>query len=215
LRLRLSLQSNAELWTGTVPISDDNRSSILFGVPRGYWPYAPSDFDKEPAAFCYAFAQNYKTISYYRLDPPGIAPAELLNKIKTSLAANLPSMFGFTVYSSISQASTNGKIPFPTSQETRLGGHAIAAVGFDDNMKIKNTNRGGIETKGALLIKEFLGNDLGRNSYGWLPYEFVLKAWPLTGGQSSRWTGSTQAFSRSERIDPRRMARKWGGYVPT
>jgi C1A family cysteine protease len=47
---------------------------VLFGVPpEEYWPYKIADFDKEPSAFCYAFAQNYQAISYYRLDAPGIA----------------------------------------------------------------------------------------------------------------------------------------------
>jgi len=150
---------------------------VLFGVPpEEYWPYAVSDFDKEPAAFCYAFAQNYKTISYYRLDPPQISPIDLLNKVKTSLAANLPSMFGFTVYSSIVQADTTGKIPFPTRLEAILGGHAVDAVGFDDDMKIKNTNPGGRETTGALLIRNSWGANWGEGGYGWLPYDYVLKS---------------------------------------
>jgi len=149
---------------------------VLFGVPpEEYWPYIVSDFDKEPPAFCYAFAQNYQAVSYYRLDPPLIARDVLLNRIKTFLAAGLPSMFGFVVYSSISQASTTGKIPFPTSRERVLGGHAIDAVGYDDNMKIKNTNPGGIETKGAILIRNSWGTGWGDRGYGWLPYEYVLK----------------------------------------
>ena len=109
---------------------------VLFGVPpEEYWPYKIADFDKEPSAFCYAFAQNYQAISYYRLDAPGIAKDALLNQIKTNLAGGLPSMFGFTVYESISQAATTGKIPFPVKGDKIVGGHAIAAVGYDDNLK--------------------------------------------------------------------------------
>ena len=150
----------------------------LFGVPpEEYWPYKIADFDKEPAAFCYAFAQNYQTISYYRLDPPGTSKDALLKQIKTNLAGGLPSMFGFTVYSSISQASTTGgKIPYPTSGEKILGGHAVVTVGYDDKMKIKNTNPGGTETTGALIIRNSWGTDWGSNGYGWLPYDYVLKA---------------------------------------
>jgi C1A family cysteine protease len=149
---------------------------VLFGVPpEEYWPYAIADFDKEPPAFCYAFAQNYQAISYYRLDPPGTATNVLLTRIKTNLAGGLPSMFGFTVYSSISQAAPSGKIPYPTSGEQIVGGHAIVAVGYDDKMKIKNTNPGAVETTGALLIRNSWGTGWGSSGYGWLPYDYVVK----------------------------------------
>jgi len=149
---------------------------VLFGVPpEEYWQYIITDFDKEPPSFCYAFAQNYQAITYYRLDSPGTPPNMLLDQIKTYLAAALPSMFGFTVYSSISQAAKTGKIPYPTPGERILGGHAIVAVGYDDNMKIKNTNPGAVETIGALLIRNSWGTGWGSGGYGWLPYEYVLK----------------------------------------
>src|SRR3989304_5189432 len=135
---------------------------VLFGVPpEEYWQYVVADFDKEPPAFCYAFAQNYQAISYYRLDPPGTPKNVLLNQIKTNLAAGLPSMFGFTVYSSYTQAAATGKIPYPTPGEKIAGGHAIVAVGYDDNMKIKNTNPGSAETTGALLIRNSWGTGWG------------------------------------------------------
>ena len=155
---------------------------VLFGVPpEEYWKYDVSKFDQEPSAFLYAFAQSYQAISYYRLDPPGTTKDALLRQIKTDLAAGLPSMFGFTVYSSISQADTTGKIPYPTSGEKVLGGHAVDAVGYDDKMKIKNANPGAVETKGALLIRNSWGTDWGNEGYGWLPYEYVLN------GQAVDW----------------------------
>ena len=150
---------------------------VLFGVPpEEYWPYIIANFDKEPTAFCYAFAQNYQAISYYRLDPPGTTPAQLLLRIKTNLAAGLPSMFGFTVYSSISQAGNDDrKIPYPTKGEKIEGGHAIVVAGYDDTMKIKNAIVGGVETTGAFQIRNSWGADWGQNGYGWLPYEYVLQ----------------------------------------
>ncbi|MFM7277800.1 MAG: C1 family peptidase [Microcystis aeruginosa] len=165
-------------WTGDTGafLRSTMYALTLFGVPpEEYYPYNIADFDKEPSAFCYAFGQSYQAISYYRLDPPGTTTNNLLTQIKTYLANGLPSMFGFTVYSSISQANTNGgKIPYPTRGERVEGGHAIDAVGYDDNLKIKNTNAGGIETTGALLIRNSWGNAWGSAGYGWLPYKYVL-----------------------------------------
>ncbi|NCQ98354.1 MAG: cysteine protease [Microcystis aeruginosa L211-101] len=165
-------------WTGDTGafLRSTMYALTLFGVPpEEYYPYNIADFDKEPSAFCYAFAQSYQAISYYRLDPPGTTRSNLLTQIKTYLANGLPSMFGFTVYSSISQANTNGgKIPYPTPGERVLGGHAIDAVGYDDNLKIKNTNPGGLETTGALLIRNSWGTGWGSAGYGWLPYKYVL-----------------------------------------
>jgi len=142
---------------------------VLFGVPpEEYWPYKEADFDKEPTAFCYAFAQNYQSMTYYRLDPPGTDKAELLNQIKTNLSSGLPSMFGFTVYSSIEEAVTTGKIPYPKQGEQIAGGHAIVAAGYDDKMVIKNAK------PGALLIRNSWGTGWGDKGYGWLPYDYVL-----------------------------------------
>jgi len=147
---------------------------VLFGAPpERYWPYVVANFEVEPTAFVYALAQNYQAISYYRLDPPGTAPAVLLDRIKTYLAAGLPSMFGFTVYNSIGQDNT-GKIPFPAAGDQVAGGHAIVAVGYDDTLQIKNNKPGSVATTGALLIRNSWGTGWGAQGYGWLPYQYVL-----------------------------------------
>ncbi|HPI74808.1 MAG TPA: C1 family peptidase, partial [bacterium] len=131
---------------------------VLFGVPpEEYWPYQIAEFDKEPPAFCYAFAQNYQTISYYRFDSPNLAKKTLLQNIKAGLVSGLPAMFGFTVFNSISQAEKNGDIPFPAVDEKIIGGHAVVAVGYDDKRKIVHPNRRGEKSTGALLIRNSWG----------------------------------------------------------
>ena len=169
---------------------------VLFGVPpERFWPYNIANFDAEPSAFLYAFAQNFQAISYYRLDPPGTAPDTLLNTIKTRLAAGLPSMFGFTVFSSSAQAAKNGgRLPFPMPGEAIRGGHAVVAVGYDDGMKIKNDNLRAVETEGALLIRNSWGKDWGDGGYGWLPYDYVRRGlavdwWSLIRNE---WVDSKQ-----------------------
>jgi C1A family cysteine protease len=150
---------------------------VIFGAPpEDYWPYTDeeSEFDKEPAAFCYAFAQNYKTLKYYRHDPPGVSANAILERVKTYLAGGHPAMFGFTVYDSIEQAEDTGRIPFPSPKEKIEGGHAVIAVGYDDKMKIKNKSSKE-ETIGALLIRNSWGKAWGEDGYGWLPYEYLLR----------------------------------------
>jgi C1A family cysteine protease len=146
----------------------------LFGVPpEAYWPYAIAQFDDEPPAFCYAFAQNFQALTYYRLDPGGTDPKALLASIKSHLASKLPSMFGFTVYQSIWSAK-GGRIPFPATGDKVAGGHAVMAVGYDDGLEIPQSS-GSKKTKGAFLIRNSWGTGWGEKGYGWLPYEYVLQ----------------------------------------
>ncbi len=148
---------------------------VLFGVPpEEFWPYNVASFDVEPTAFLYSFANSYKAVQYFRLDPAGTPTADILNRVKTQLAAGIPSMFGFTVYNSISQAHTTGKIPFPSTGDRVIGGHAIVAVGYDDTIKIKNQPNGP-ETTGALRIRNSWGTTWGEAGYGWLPYEYITR----------------------------------------
>lgn len=132
----------------------------MFGtLPEHRYPYDADKFDDEPEAFHYAMADNYEAIKYFRLDIPGLTRKERLEHIKRMLAAGLPSMFGFTVYSSL---SNDAWIPYPKKGDTVEGGHAIVAVGYDDS-----------QSDGALLIRNSWGTGWGHNGYGWLPYKYV------------------------------------------
>ncbi|MEH1903432.1 MAG: C1 family peptidase [Nostoc sp.] len=161
------------------------KAMALFGIPpEEYWPYEIENFDEEPPAFCYAYAQHYQALKYFRLDLPQLSKEQALDKIKAFLAAGFPAMFGFTTYSSLFNKKTvkTGKIPYPTIGEKMLGGHAVVAVGYDDNKVIDHPNYKSVKdydknfpTQGALLIRNCWGEDWGKGGYGWLPYEYVLK----------------------------------------
>ncbi len=145
------------------------KAMALFGVPpEKVRPYDVAAFDEEPPAFCYAFAQNYKALRYYRLDPAGTPGADVLQAVKQNLAAGLPSMFGFTVYSSMPGIGEgSGDIPYPEPGDSVQGGHAVVAVGFDDAHRIG-------DEEGALRIRNSWGVAWGDQGYGWLPYRYVV-----------------------------------------
>jgi C1A family cysteine protease len=157
-------------WTGDTGafLRTTMGAMVLFGVPpERYWPYVISSFDDEPLQFCYAFAQNFKANKYYRLDPPGTSASELLNRVRRFIAAGYPSMFGFTVYSSMpGSGDGKGEIPYPEPGDSVRGGHAVVAVGYDDGKRIGSR-------RGALLIRNSWGTGWGENGYGWLPYAYV------------------------------------------
>lgn len=159
-------------WTGDTGayLRDTMKALVMCGVPpERYCPYDIAKYDDEPGAFLYALGDDYEAVEYYRLDPPGKTRAARLEAIKTNLAAGLPSMFGFTVYSSMpATGDGKGEIPYPTSGDTVQGGHAVLAVGYDDAKKIG-------ASKGALLIRNSWGTAWGDAGYGWLPYAYVLK----------------------------------------
>lgn len=157
-------------WTGDTGayLRSTMRALVLFGVPpERYWAYRIGEFEKEPPPFCYAFAQNYKAIRYYRLDPPGTKPNQVLNSIRRYLHAGLPSMFGFSVYTNMPPSGDGqGHIAFPGDGDSLIGGHAVLTIGFDDQKKIG-------KHKGALLIRNSWGVEWGEGGYGWLPYEYI------------------------------------------
>ncbi len=154
----------------------------LLGVPdEKYWPYTLDgthvnpNWDTEPAAFLYSVADNFEALKYFCHDPQGAntPPATVLASVKQYLAAGIPAMFGFWGFPSFNDTDTQGGIPFPCPGESAQWGHAIAAVGYNDGKKFKNT-KCNKQTTGALLIRNSWGTGWGDNGYGWLPYDYVL-----------------------------------------
>ena len=175
----------------------------LIGVPpERYWPYPdPGTYEKpnstdplldaEPTAFCYAIADDFRAISYYRLDQVGQKPEELLRMAKAHLAAQVPFAFGFPLYQLIAQAKTTGMIAYPSPPQPNLANHAVVALGYDDDMVVGAGIDGAATTRGAIRIKNTWSETWGDKGYGWIPYEFILR-----GHTRDYWT-----LLRSEWVD--------------
>jgi C1A family cysteine protease len=183
----------------------------LIGVPpEKYWPYPdPGTYDKprstdplltaEPSAFCYAVANDYRAITYYRLDEPDQDPEDLLHLAKAHLAAQVPFAFGFPLYQLLSEARTTGRIPYPSPPQPVLANHAVIGIGYDDTIVIGKGVKGAAVTRGAIRIKNSWSEAWGDKGYGWLPYQYVLNGhtrdfWTLL---RSEWvdTGAFQLIS--------------------
>ncbi|MBE7385446.1 MAG: C1 family peptidase [Leptolyngbya sp. SIO1E4] len=154
------------------------KALVLFGVPpEEVWPWNDQEFNEEPPAFCYAYAQSYQALKYFRLDSAAIASKELLLfQIKAVLAAGLPCMFGLTVYDSFYKESNirRGHIPYPSDRDQIVGGHAAVAIGYSDYKLIDRVD-GKPTQPGAILIRNSWGANWGNGGYGWLPYEYILQ----------------------------------------
>ena len=122
-----------------------------FGVcEEKFWPYA---FDQKntPKKGAKTNARKFRVKAYARILN--------LNDLRLSLFSKGPVVLGVEVFSGMIQTKT-GIVPLPKKGEASLGGHAIAAVGYDDGKKL-------IKFKNSWSVK------WGQNGYGFLPYAYI------------------------------------------
>ncbi|MBW4499582.1 MAG: hypothetical protein KME57_08435 [Scytonema hyalinum WJT4-NPBG1] len=157
-------------------VRDMMKAMVAFGVcPEQYWRYDEDKFDEEPTPFCYSFAENYKTLKYFRLDYASISRHTLLAQVKVLLASEIPCIFGFTLYNSVYDEVNvqRGHIPLPHERDKVIGGHTVVAVGYHDRKVIENGDAN--PSEGALLIRNSWGTRWGQGGYGWLPYDYIVQ----------------------------------------
>jgi C1A family cysteine protease len=190
------------------------KAAAGFGVaPERYWPYDIARYDDEPSAFVYRSAEDYGELHYTRLDDVGLGPDTLLDDVKRTISGGLGVIFGITIYSSVSDAAD---IPLAGRSDSARGGHALMAVGYDDDHQLPD----GTEC-GSLIVRNSWGPDWGIGGYGFLPYEYVTsgaacdfwtvlrKGWLTIGTESKPPTASAAASAAATAaVAPKRRLRK-------
>lgn len=137
-------------------IAETMAAMMMVGIPpEEYWPYHPFLVEQEPSPLCYAIARNYRVSSCFRLDSDiraemekidlldsdvraGMQKINLLDQIKIFITAGFPAMFGFPLDDSTAKSAKNnqGKIPFKLFNSDYQEGHAVVAIGYDDEKEI-------------------------------------------------------------------------------
>jgi C1A family cysteine protease len=198
------LRSNRPPNESGASLRDMLKAMMLFGVPpETVWPHNPvvDDWDAEPSAFCYAYAKNYQAVKYFRLDRPDISQPTLLAQIKVSLLAGLPVIFGFRTFSHVEASSSDptlkGMIPYPKDpidNQQEIRGHAVMAIGYDDNQEIPGPS------PGAIYFKNSWGEEWGDQGYGWLPYDYILNTTPENHLTGDWWTLLDANWAKTEQF---------------
>jgi len=115
--------------------------------------YTQSDYLTQPSNAAFSEAANYKIKSW---EVP-----RSLNDIKAALANNLPVVIGIGIYESFNFVSGTDAV-YNTAIGQPLGGHAVTAVGYNDN-----------KYGGAFKVINSYGQNWGDGGYFWLPYSFA------------------------------------------
>lgn len=116
------------------------------------WPYAPHQKNKA-ASGAGEDAKKFCVTAY----------ARILNlyELRSSLVLKGPCLIGVEVFEGMMKTKT-GKVPMPKRGEGAIGGHALSAVGFDDDAKL-------------IKFKNSWSGTWGENGYGYLSYAYIEK----------------------------------------
>jgi C1A family cysteine protease/GH25 family lysozyme M1 (1,4-beta-N-acetylmuramidase) len=150
-------------------IRDGIKSVANLGdCPESQWPYdgSPAQGDgtfppgakaaARPDQRCFDIAIGHRALTYQSVN-------RNLADMKGCLASGYPFVFGFTVYESFESAEVGntGIVPMPTAGESIVGGHAVLAVGYDDESRI-------------VICRNSWGDKWGAKGYFYMPYAYLL-----------------------------------------
>ncbi len=119
------------------------------------WGYSPQTVLTRPPQTAYDLAVHNKANVYMAVEQTRAA-------LQGCLASGYPFIFGFSLYQSFDSiwVANGGKVPMPDDSERMIGGHAVMAVGYDDNShyyKVMNS----------------WGNRWGDHGYFYFPYAYM------------------------------------------
>lgn len=119
------------------------------------WPYDTNVLYVEPPSDIYKLAKPNRILKYFRI-------RQNVPAMRECLASGYPFVFGFSVYTSFEsdEVAKTGVMPMPSGDEPLLGGHAVEAVGYDDEKKV-------------FKIRNSWGTEWGDNGYFYMPYDFI------------------------------------------
>jgi C1A family cysteine protease len=161
---RLFIYYNERAMEGTV--NSDSGAQIRDGMkcvanqgacPEDMWPYDLANWATQPPDSCYQTALQYKATVYRSI-------AQNIDQMKGCLASGYPFVYGFTVYDSFEsdQVAQTGQVPMPMPQQEQVvGGHAVLAVGYDDDNQ-------------WFIARNSWGPNWGMQGYFTMPYAYLL-----------------------------------------
>jgi len=147
-------------------VHSDSGSSLRSGVKslcgygvcdEGTWPYIESKLTMQPSEQAYREAMEHQVFEYARVP-------HSIKDMRAVLSAGFPFAFGMILYNSFMMnplVAATGRVMMPMGCcDSAQGGHAVLAVGYDDDREV-------------FIVRNSWGSSWGDGGYFYLPYEYM------------------------------------------